>query len=115
MKLQRVVVSDRMQPNYEYFLTQPTSECFPAEFQPQLSPPPAPRPQQMLDRRDFGGKYIPDCGEEFPDHWFKKARLSPEFHDPEINYFRANASDPLSYWRSKSWIYPEDPRGWLQW
>jgi hypothetical protein len=109
MKLRRVVVSDRMQPNYEYFLTQPTGECFPSEFQPQLSP------QQMLELGVFGGKYMTDCSDEFPGHWFKKARLSPKFHDPEINYFRVNASKPLSYWRSKGWIYPEDPRGWFQW
>jgi hypothetical protein len=109
MKPQRVVVSDRMQPNYEYFLTQPAGECFPPEFQPQLSP------QKMLALGVFGGKYMTDCIDEFPEPWFKKARLSPQFHDPEINYFRVNASKPLSYWRSKGWIYHEDPRGWFQW
>ena len=41
--------------------------------------------------------------------------LCPERHDPELNYFKINASKPLSYWRKKGWIYPDDPRGWFQW
>jgi len=105
----RVVVSDRMQAHYEYFLTQPKGDCLTPDFQPQLSPP------KMLALGVFGGKYMTDCIDEFPKQWFKKARLSPKYHDPEINYFRVNASKPLSYWRSKGWIYPEDPRGWFQW
>jgi hypothetical protein len=105
----RIVVSDRMQAHYEYSLTQPIGDCLTPEFQPQLSP------SKMLRLGVFGGKYMTDCIDEFPKHWFKKARLSPKFHDPEINYFRVNASKPLSYWRSKGWIYPEDPRGWFQW
>ena len=38
-----------------------------------------------------------------------------ERHDPKLNYFGINASNPLSYWRKKGWIYPDDPRGWFQW
>jgi hypothetical protein len=109
MMAQQIVVSDRMQTHYEYLLIQPTGDCFAPEFQPQLSP------QKMLELGVFGGKYMTDCIDEFPKQWFKKARLSPKFHDPEINYFRVNASQPLSSWRSKGWIYPEDPRGWFQW
>jgi hypothetical protein len=109
MMAQRIIVSDRIQTHYEYFLTQPTGKCLTPEFQPQLSP------QKMLELGVFGGKYMTDCIDEFPKQWFKKARLSPKFHDPEVNYFRVNASKPLSYWRSKGWIYPEDPRGWFQW
>ena len=26
-----------------------------------------------------------------------------------------DASQPLSDWRSKGWIHPDDPRGWFQW
>ena len=26
-----------------------------------------------------------------------------------------NASQPLSVWREKGWIYDDDPRGWFQW
>ncbi|MCP4001526.1 MAG: hypothetical protein GY727_11510 [Gammaproteobacteria bacterium] len=104
-----IVVSDCMQSHYEYFLTQPVGDCFTPEFQPQLSP------RKMLELGVFGGKYMTDCSDEFPDHWYIKARLSPKFHDPEINYFKVNASRSLSYWRDKGWIYSEDPRGWFQW
>ena len=31
------------------------------------------------------------------------------------NFFGINASQPLSYWIKKGWIYHEDPRGWFQW
>lgn len=56
-----------------------------------------------------------DCVDEFPVGWFKRARLDPLKHDPQLNYFGINASQPLSYWRKKGWIYSEDPRGWFQW
>ena len=109
MQSVHVLVNDRMQSNYEYTRTKPAGKSFHSEFQPQLSP------QKMLELGVFGGKYMTDCTAEFPAEWFKRARLNSQFHDPEINYFRVNASKPLSYWRSKGWIYPEDPRGWFQW
>ena len=56
-----------------------------------------------------------DCRAEFPASWFRRAKLSPERHDPALNYFGVNASQPLSVWRKNGWIYHEDPRGWFQW
>jgi hypothetical protein len=109
MRQVRVQVSDRMQPSYEYFLSKPAGENFHPEFKPQVSP------SDMLALGIFGGKYLTDCRDEFPAAWFENARLSPERHNPEINYFGVNASKPLSYWRAKGWLYPEDPRGWFQW
>jgi hypothetical protein len=32
-----------------------------------------------------------------------------------LNYFGVDASQPLSVWRDKGWIHPNDPRGWFQW
>ena len=32
-----------------------------------------------------------------------------------LNFFGVDASQPLSVWRKKGWIYPDDPRGWFQW
>jgi hypothetical protein len=32
-----------------------------------------------------------------------------------LNYFGVDASQPLSEWRRKGWIHPDDPRGWFQW
>jgi hypothetical protein len=104
-----VIVTDKMQKNYRYTLTEPAGKNFAPEFKPELTP------EEMLELGVFGGKYMTDCRNEFPASWFKKAKLCSERHDPELNYFGINASKPLSYWRQKHWMYPEDPRGWFQW
>ncbi|HEX4666709.1 MAG TPA: hypothetical protein VH207_08910 [Chthoniobacterales bacterium] len=109
LKPKRIRVNDRMQRGYEYFLTKPTGKDFAQWFQPQLTP------KQMLRLGVFGGKYMTDCRKEFPDDWFEKAKLCPERHDPKLNFFGVTASQPLSVWRKKGWIYEEDPRGWFQW
>jgi len=89
--------------------TEPIGKHFDPEFTPELTP------RQMLELGVFGGKYMTDCRKEFPTAWFRKAALCAERHDPAMNYFGVNASQPLSDWRKKGWIYPEDPRGWFQW
>jgi hypothetical protein len=109
MKRQRIVVNDLMQQDYVYYLTEPVGKHFHADFEPELTP------NQMLALGVFGGKYMTDCTDEFPADWFKNARLSRERHDPEMNFFGVNASQPLAVWRAKGWIYHEDPRGWFQW
>ena len=78
-------------------------------FTPELSP------KQMLQLGVFGGKYMTDCRKEFPASWFKRAKLSPSRARASLNYFGVNASQPLSEWRRKGWIHPDDPRGWFQW
>ena len=109
MKPCKVVVHDRMQEGYTYWLTEPVGRNFHPGFDPELTP------RQMLELGVFGGKYMTDCRGEFPASWFTHARLSPDHKDPALNYFRINASKPLSYWREKGWIWPDDPRGWFQW
>jgi len=109
MKPKRVVVSDRMQKRYVYWLTEPAGRHFHTDFSPELTP------KQMLRLGVFGGKYMTDCRAEFPADWFRNARLCAERHDPKLNFFGANASQPLAEWRRKGWIYREDPRGWFQW
>jgi len=104
-----VVVNDLMQQNYRYELVAPVGEDFDDGFTPDLSP------KQMLELGVFGGKYMTDCRDEFPKDWYTKAKLCHEFHDPKLNLFEVNASQPLSVWRAKGWIYREDPRGWFQW
>jgi hypothetical protein len=69
----------------------------------------------MLALGVFGGKYMTDCRKEFPASWFATAKLSPQKKDPSLNFFGVDASQPLSVWKKKGWIYPEDPRGWFQW
>src|SRR6476659_4006126 len=109
MKPARVKVNDKMQKNYVYWRTKPMGRAFRPGFKPQLTP------KQMLQLGVFGGKYMNDCRKEFPASWFKKAKLSTRQHDPALNYFGVNASQPLSVWEKKGWIYEEDPRGWFQW
>jgi len=69
----------------------------------------------MLEMGVFGGKYMNDCKKEFPKNWFVKAKLCLKKHDPNLNYFKVNASQSLSVWRKKGWIHKDDPRGWFQW
>jgi hypothetical protein len=109
MRPVRVEVNDLMQHGYVYLLTEAAGRNFHPDFRPELTP------KQMLELGIFGGKYMTDCGEEYPADWFERAKLCSERHDPELNYFGVNASQPLSVWREKGWIRPEDPRGWFQW
>jgi hypothetical protein len=109
MKKRRVAVNDLMQKNYIYWPVAPVGRNFHSEFKPDLTP------KQMLELGVFGGKYLTDCRREFPASWYARAKLCREFHDPKLNYFGVNASQPLSYWKKKGWINPEDPRGWFQW
>jgi len=104
-----VKVNDLMQRGYVYYLTEPPGRNFHPDFKPELTPP------EMLALGVFGGKYMTDCRREFPASWFKQARLNSERHDAALNYFKVNASQPLSVWKKKGWIYQEDPRGWFQW
>lgn len=90
-------------------LTEPEGKNFHPEFRPELTP------IELLEMGVFGGKYMTDCRNEFPEEWFVNAGLCSEFHNPELNYFGVNASKPLSYWIAKGWIHPQDPRGWFQW
>jgi hypothetical protein len=109
MRERVVVVNDRMQQGYRYELREPTGRNFDAAFRPELTP------AEMLRLGVFGGKYLTDCRDEFPATWFARAKLSPKGRDPALNFFAVDASQPLSVWRAKGWIHPDDPRGWFQW
>jgi hypothetical protein len=109
LRPRKVSVRDRMQQGYVYYRTEPEGKNFHAEFAPDLTP------RQMLAVGIFGGKYMTDCRKEFPASWFAGAKLSPAGHDARLNCFGLRASQPLSVWREKGWIHPDDPRGWFQW
>lgn len=104
-----IVVNDKMQQGYRYELIAPAGESFHPEFRPELTP------KDLLTMGIFGGCYMTDCRDEFPADWYENAKLSSGIHRGELNYFKVNASKPLSYWIEKDWIHPEDPRGWFQW
>ncbi len=109
MKPIPIKVNDLMQQGYVYVLTEPMGQKFHLDFQPELTP------KQMLELGVFGGKYMTDCAAEYPADWFANAKLCSERHDPALNFFGVNASQPLVIWRAKGWIHPDDPRGWFQW
>ena len=104
-----VVVNDKMQRGYRYERSEQPGRNFDPEFTPDLTP------AEMLRLGVFGGKYMTDCTAEFPADWFENAKLCAERHDPALNCFGVNASQPLSVWKAKGWIHKEDPRGWFQW
>ncbi|HAW52320.1 MAG TPA: hypothetical protein DCX54_08350 [Flavobacteriales bacterium] len=108
MKKVKVQVNDSIQKGY-YYLVEPVGKNFHADFRPELTP------AEMLELGVFGGKYMTDCRDEFPESWFKKAKLSPQRKNPKLNFFGVNASQDLSIWKKKGWIHPDDPRGWFQW
>ena len=109
MKPVTVIVNDRMQRDFRYDLTEPEGANFDPEFTPDLTP------KAMLKLGVFGGKYMTDTRGEFPQTWFEQARLASGPADKRLNYFGVAASQPLSVWRAKGWIHPDDPRGWFQW
>ncbi|HEY1683927.1 MAG TPA: hypothetical protein VGG19_04125 [Tepidisphaeraceae bacterium] len=104
-----IAVNDLMQKRYRYELVASMGRSFHPQFRPQL------KPMEMLQLGIFGGKYMTDCAAEFPENWFRNAKLCHERHDPKLNFFGINASQPLSVWQEKGWIYKDDPRGWFQW
>jgi hypothetical protein len=93
-----IIVKDKMQDGYRYELTEPMGKNFHPDFKPELTP------KEMLELGVFGGKYMTDCQKEFPSDWFEKAKFNSKFHDPKLNFFGVNASQPLSVWREKDWI-----------
>jgi len=110
--MKKIVVNDEMQKGYSYELVAPMGKKFDPNFKPDLTP------KQMLKLGVFGGIYMRDCVNEFPKDWFTGANLAPKNTDKHLaglNYFGVNASQPLSVWIKKGWIYKDDPRGWFQW
>jgi hypothetical protein len=108
----KVVVSDKMQSGYEYFLEEKEGENFDKRFKPDLTP------AEMLALGAFGGVYMRDCLAEFPESWFRDAKFQKNGinkQDPKLNYYKTRASQPLSVWRKNGWIHKDDPRGWFQW
>lgn len=104
-----VIVNDTFQQGYTYVRVAEPGKEFHPEFHPDLTP------KQMLAMGIFGGCYLTDCREEFPQDWFENARLSPGKKDITLNYYGVDASKSLSTWQEKGWLHPDDPRGWFQW
>jgi hypothetical protein len=101
-------VDDLMQTGYEYELTAPPGKNFAENFRPHFTP------KEMLELGVFEGKYCNDCRDEFPEEWFRHAKISRQA-DPSLNYFGVKSRQSLQVWREKGWIIGPDPRGWFQW
>lgn len=109
MKSKRVVVNDSMQKGYCYDLVESAGKNFDPDFKPELTP------EKLLALGVFCGKYMTDTQGEFPESWFKRAKLSPSGRNCAFNYYGIDASQPLSVWQNNGWLHPDDPRGWFQW
>tara|TARA_B100000902_G_C27243623_1_gene881363 strand:+ start:151 stop:654 length:504 start_codon:yes stop_codon:yes gene_type:complete len=107
--MKKVTVNDNMQKGYYYYLSEVVGGNFHKEFLPELTP------FEMLNLGVFGGKYMTDCQAEFPSDWFIYARFANDKKDLNLNFYKVDASLPLSVWVKKGWIYKDDPRGWFQW
>ena len=70
-----VVVNDHMQKGYRYELSAPRGRNFAPGFKPELTP------RELLKLGVFCGKYMTDTQTEFPESWFKHAKLSPQGRD----------------------------------
>ena len=109
-KPKKIVVDEDYQIGYEYELVCDPGKNFDSEFTPDLTP------EQMLKLGIFGGNYFNKVPKEFPREWFKDVELSVNKKpNAELNFFKVNASQPLSVWQSRGWIYFEDPKGWFLW
>lgn len=89
----KITVHNQMQDGYTYELIEPAGKNFDPEFKPDLTP------KEMLELGVFGGNYLQDCTDEFPADWFKNAKLQSidlDKPNPELNFFKVNASQPLS-------------------
>jgi hypothetical protein len=104
-----ITVNNRFQKGYKYFLTEPEGKFFDPDFKPELTP------QEMLELGVFGGWYVSVNEKEFPSEWFTKAKLSSDGKNINLNYYKVDASQPLSVWQKKGWIHPQDPQGWFLW
>lgn len=107
--MKRIHVDEQYQSGYEYNLTEPVGKNFRDDFTPDLTP------AEMLKLGVFGGDYFNEIPDEFPSSWFDGVALSQIGADKSLNFFKVNASQPLSEWQRKGWIYEEDPKGWFLW
>ena len=105
-----VLVNDRMQQGYRYALTAPAGRG----LRPGL-------PARAHAGRDAAARRVRrQVHDRLPRASSRRAglrgaKLAPDAGDPALNFFGVDASQPLSVWRAKGWIHPDDPRGWFQW
>lgn len=108
--MQTITVHEPYQTAYTYHLVKPVGKDFDPDFTPDLSP------AEMLRLGIFGGNYFSEIPSEFPSEWFQGVTIASDNKaHASYNYFQVLASQPLSEWQKRGWIYPEDPKGWFLW
>ena len=73
-------------------------------FKPELTP------KQMLEYGVFGGSYLGDTINKYPESWFKNVKISKVF-DVNLNYFKIKSGLSWREWNRKGWIMKEDSKG----
>ena len=89
-------------------LKEKKGEDFYKLFKPQLTP------KKMLEFGVFGGSYFGLKIKEYPESWFKNAKISKNFN-VDLNRFKVKSGLSKKEWMEKGWIFKEDPLGWFQW
>ena len=89
-------------------LKEKKDEDFYKLFKPQLTP------KKMLEFGVFGGSYFGLKIKEYPESWFKNAKISKNFN-VDLNRFKVKSGLSRQEWMEKGWIFKEDPLGWFQW
>lgn len=111
-----VRVNNKMQKGYTYKLVKPRGDLSDLiGFEPELSP------LEMISYGIMGGKYFSDVvfdfeyPKEIRDLIKEKSAGIPSVPKRELNYFGVLVDDNRSKWVRSNLIFPEDPRGWIEW
>ena len=79
-------------------LKEKKSEDFYKLFKPQLTP------KKMLEFGVFGGSYFGLKIKEYPESWFKNAKISKNFN-VDLNRFKVKSGLSRKEWLEKGWIF----------
>ena len=109
MRRRTVTVNDKMQKGYRYALSAPAGRNFDAEFRPRAHAGPDAPARRV--RRQVHDRLPPRISRKLVRRRQTRRRQGAT----SLNFFGVDASQPLSEWRRKGWIHPDDPRGWFQW
>lgn len=73
-------------------------------------------PEEMLKLGVFEGKYINNI-KGIPAAWKSLPKVvgPKDPPDPKLNKYGVKSRQPLSAWKEKGWITPNDPNGWMEW
>ncbi len=109
MRKRTVTVNDKMQKGYRYVLSAAVGPRLRPGIQAAADAGRDAAPRRL--RRQIHDRLPPRVPQELVRP--RQALAAPSA--TALNFFGVDASQPLSEWRRKGWIHPDDPRGWFQW